>query len=542
MKIYAKDYGVLAGNTDVKALEKMLDELKNIDEQKELIFEKGDYVIDAFALKSHMMYITNTVGDKEFSKNEIPHKNRAQIYLNGVKNLAINGNGAKFVADGKCTNMAIENCENIEIKNLSFSAIKPDMHEFKVLSVSPFYVDFAIDAESDYIVESNKLYFTGRDYKVAADIFALNAHWIGLIRKNTPNKVERVSHPLIGVIKVKELEKRHFRAYYLNTLRFKVEDCFYLFDVRRQYAGIFLNNCKNISLTDVSQHFNYSLALVAQNCDTLTCNRLDFSPEKSSPLKMASVADFIQICSCRGKVEIRNSNFDGAGDDCLNTHGIHFKIVHKQNNKFIAKFMHPQTHGFNPLRVGDAVAFINSADMLEYGKAVILGSKLINEYEIELILDTDKIPNGCDVIEDVSACPELLFENNTLNRIITRAILYTSRGKCVIRNNHFISNTMSGILLSDDAKSWYESGMCCDVTIEGNTFDYCGETPIKIKPENKVHNGAVHRNITIKNNTFKKYKDFCIRAKSADNIKIENNIFNSNKHIHYKNCTDIREV
>ena len=29
---------------------------------------------------------------------------------------------------------------------------------------------------------------------------------------------------------------------------------------------------------------------------------------------------------------------------------------------------------------------------------------------------------------------------------------------------------MSGILLSDDASSWYESGMCKDVTISNNVF------------------------------------------------------------------------
>lgn len=541
MKIYAKDCGVFAGNTDAKALEKMLENLKNIEEDKELIFDKGDYIINCDDLKSRMLYITNTVGDKEFSADEVPHKNRAQIYISNVKNLVINGNGAKFIADGKCTNMVLENCENITVKNIAVSAIKPDMHELRVLSVSPFYVDFEIDRQSDFCFENGKLYFMGKDYKVAADMSALNAHWIGLIRQNALNKVKRVSHPLLGVLKTKKINTRRFRAYYINTLRFKAGDCFYLFDVRRQYAGIFLNRCKNVLLSDISQHFNYSLALVAQDCDTILCNGLNFAPEKDSALKMASVADFIQICMCRGKIEISNSNFDGAGDDCLNTHGIHFKIIQKNSNEYIARFMHPQSHGFNPLRAGDKVAFINSADMLEYGSAEILESRLISEYEIALKLSVNNVPEGCDVIEDISACPELLFENNTINRIITRAILYTSRGKCVIKNNHFISNTMSGILLSDDAKSWYESGMCLDVTIEGNTFDYCGETPILIKPENRVHNRAVHKNITIKNNIFKKYSGYCISAKSADTIRISGNRFLKGRPIKTINCTNITE-
>lgn len=539
MKIFAKDYGVFPGFTDIKALEKMFDELKYSREEKELIFENGEYYIDASALTERMLYITNTVGDKEFSADEIPHKNRAGSYLNKIENLVINGNGARFIADGKCTNMAVEECENITIKNLSFCADKPDLHELRVVSVSAFSVQFEIDAQSNFDFNNGKLYFTGRDYRVRSDKSAVNAHWIGLIHKETPNKIERTSHPLLGAIKIKHLGGRRFRAIFLNTHRFRKDDLFYVFDVRRQYVGIFLNSCKNITLENIVQNFNYSLALVAQDCETITCEKLDFSPDKNSLLKMSSIADFVQICSCRGVVEIRNSNFCGAGDDCINTHGIHFKIKHTEKNNFIAKFMHPQTHGFNPLRRGDEIAFINSSDMLEYGRAKIIESDLINEYEIALKLSCDCIAGDCDVIEDISACPELIFENNTVNRIITRAVLYTSRGKCIIKNNRFISNSMSGILLSDDAKSWYESGMCCDVTIEGNTFDYCGETPILIKPENKIHNGAVHKNITIKNNVFRSYSGYCIKAKSCKNLLIENNTFSGDKRLYSENCDKV---
>lgn len=540
MVICAKDYGVLPGNTDVKALEKLLDALKETTDKKELVFLPGDYIINSQSLKSRMFYITNTVGDREFSSDETPHKNRAMLCFEGIENLTVSGNGAQFIADGKTTNMALENCKNIKIRDVAFSAIKPDMHELRVLSVKPFAVDFEIDGDSDFSFENGKLYFEGRDYKVAADMSALNAHWIGLIRAKTPQKVQRVSHPLLMALKILPLGGRRFRAVYSNTLRFKRDDCFYLFDVRRQYAGIFLNGCKNIELSKIKQGFNYSLALVAQDCDTLTCKGLDFSPNENSPLKMASVADFIQICMCRGEVKIQNSNFDGAGDDCINTHGIHFNIKKLSDNRFVARFMHPQSHGFNPLRRGDTVAFINSSDMLEYGcRAEILSSKLRNEYEIELELNVSDIPAGCDVIEDISACPSLVFENNTLRRIITRAVLYTSRGKCLIKNNRFISNTMSGILLSDDAKSWYESGMCRDVTIEDNVFEYCGQTPILIKPENTLHRGAVHKNITIKNNIFKAYKGACIYAKSTDGINIEGNTFLRRNPVKTLNCQNV---
>lgn len=541
MKIYAKDYGVMPGKTDVKKLENLLVTLRDNNDEKELVLDEGEYYIDSSKLKSRMFYITNTVGDKQFSSDETPHKNRAMLYLENVKNLKISGNSAVFIADGKATNFALEGCENVTVNDVGFSALKPDLHELRVVSLSAFYVDFQADSQSDLYFKKGKPYFLGSDYEVAVNTDSSNAHWIGLIRESDEQTVKRVSHPLFGALKVKRLDDNRFRVFYLNTMRFQKGDRYYLFDVRRQYAGIFMSKCKNVTLENVSQRFNYSLALVCQDCDTLNFNHLNFSPGENNALKMASIADFIQICMCRGEVNIKNSFFSGAGDDCLNTHGIHFKIIEKNKNEITVRFMHPQSHGFNPLRADDEIAFVNSQSLLECGNARIIKSELVNETDIKLTLDREKLPDGFDVIEDVDACPSLSFENNVMTRIITRGILYTSRGKCVIKNNCFISTSMSSILLSDDAKSWYESGMCKDVTIENNEIDYCGETPVLIKPENSVHNGAVHSNIIIKNNKFKDYKGACIKIKSTDNVLVSNNSYANNNHISLKNCTNITE-
>ena len=102
---------------------------------------------------------------------------------------------------------------------------------------------------------------------------------------------------------------------------------------------------------------------------------------------MASAADFLQVCMCRGKVSVTNSKFEGACDDCLNVHGVHFKIAKIENNTMTVKFMHKQSHGYNPIRINDEIAFIDTKSMLEKGCAKVLESKLINENEIKIKLD-----------------------------------------------------------------------------------------------------------------------------------------------------------
>ena len=84
---------------------------------------------------------------------------------------------------------------------------------------------------------------------------------------------------------------------------------------------------------------------------------------------------------------------------------------------------------------------------------------------------------------------------------------------------------MSGILIADDARSWFESGMARDVTIRNNDFIECGGPVIFIAPENDRNEGYVHRNITIANNRFWLTGTDAISAKSVDGLQITNNLF-----------------
>lgn len=536
--INAADFGIRPGQEIAKELTQLFSAVGKKEEQT-VTFMPGTYYISSANCQKYMLYITNTVGDKEFNSQETPHLNPVPFYLNALENLTVDGHGAVFVIDGKVTNMVLDGCKNITIKNMEIRHLHPDMHELRVVKKTPFTIDYEMDADTQYQIEKGKLYFYGTDYRCAADTHALNAHWIGLIRKDTPQKLTRVRHPLFGVLGLRDLGQRRFRAVYSNTIRFRTGDRFSLFDVRRQFAGIFVNRCANICLENIRQRFNYSLAFVAQDSENLSLENVMFAPEKDSPRRLASVADFMQVCMCRGNFTVANSTFDGSGDDCLNVHGIHFKIIDKQRDGITVRFMHPQSHGFNPLRTGDRIAFINPKTLLEEGRTEILKSQLFNETDIRLVLRSTVGASVGGVIEDIDACPDVVFTGNRLTRIITRGLLLTTRGKVHIAHNHFISTSMSGILLSDDAKHWYESGMCTDVCIENNTFVSCGETPIRIKPENSVHQGAVHKNIHIKNNRFEKYKGYCVTAKSTDHLVLNGNSYHSKKHLKTTDCTNV---
>lgn len=543
MIIKAVEHGIKPDCEVSEKLNALLSSLAEADEEKTLVFEKGEYYISAEKCPEKMLYITNTIGENEFKKGETPpaHLQRVALYLENIKNLKIEGNGACFIIDGKATNAAIRDCENISVNNIEIKVVKPDIHELKVVGKGLFYVDFKIDSETQYYVENGALYFKGNGYCYNAMKKYKTAWHIAQIRKKTPEKMKRVGHLFVNAVKCKDLSNGKIRVYYTGTSKFSKDDIYYAYDVRRQYAGIFVENSKNISLCSVAQRFNYSLAFVAQNTENISLDKLDFSTGTGAVRKMASCADFIQICMCKGKTSVTNSYFDGAGDDLLNVHGMHLKIQSVNENRVVVRFMHPQSYGYNAFNVGDEIAFISPQSLAEKGRAIIKASRMINEYDIELELDNAGAARRGDAVENITMCPEVYFANNNSTRIITRGLLLTTRGRVTVESNLFKSTTMSGILLSNDAKSWYESGPCKNVTIKNNTFEYCGGTPILIYPENSVHSEYIHENITINGNAFKAYSGCCVKAKSSRGITLSGNTYANKNHISTTNCADIYE-
>lgn len=540
MKIFeAEKYNIRENEDNAKAFEKLIDTIKNTDGEKILRFNGGVYEINSENLTPKKLYITNTAGDKEYSANEIPHLQKTALFFDGIKNLTVEGNGAVILISGNTTNIAITNCENIHISGLEIKHIHPDLHAIKVKKIGENFIDFSLDKDTLCKEINSVPCFYGPDYCYEVTAHKNNSY-IGLIRPETPDKVERVRHPFYNTTDVKLLPDGTLRAYYESVPDFSVGFEFYDYCARRDTAGIFIDRSKNIRLSDIKQRYNKSLALVAQDSENIYADKVEFAPEKGCARKLCSLADFFQFCMCRGKISVTDSFFDGAGDDCLNVHGVHYRIKNINENKITVCYCHDQTHGFNPLREGDKIAFIDTVTLLEKGSAAILKSTMLNEYEIELTLDNTENLSADDAIEDISAIPdEFVFSGNTMTRIITRGLLITMRGKALVENNRFVSTSASGILLSDDANFWFESGMCHDVTIRNNTFDYCGEPPIRILPENKEHRGAVHKNITIENNTFISHPSVIITAKSTDNIKLSGNIFSDAELIQSIDCSNI---
>ena len=259
----------------------------------------------------------------------------------------------------------------------------------------------------------------------------------------------------------------------------------------------------------------------------------------------------MHFTNCKGDIEITNSFLSSANDDAINVHGTYLRIVKKiSKRKIIVRYMHPQTYGFNTFFTGDSVEFVSAKNLLPYSNNIIKNAELLNEKEIELTFQKD-IPMNIapnDVIENITWMPDVRIANTKITKIPTRGILVTTRGKVIIENNEIIKTNMSGILIADDANSWFESGYVRNVSIKNNKFIFCGEPVVNIYPENSSssNKAPVHKNIIITNNQFNLKNNLALFAKSTNNIKFTNNLIISLKkhrienYLKLKNCNNVK--
>lgn len=494
---------------------------------KTLSLVKGNYVFCSKNADVREMHISNTIAADEYEKNEVKNIHKTAIVIENVKDMEIDCCDSNFIMDGVMTNILIKNCEKIKLKNLNLETVLPNVHKVTVLKASSFYITVKIDDTSKYGEEKGEYYWYGTDYKMGFTQYKNKGWWMATARPSNYSHLKRNdAHPFAGATSIKQIADRVFNVRFITPKDYEVGQVFYFFPCVRKEVGIIVDSSKDIVFENIKQRYNNSLAFIAQNSSNITLDKVDFSPNPKAEVDFTSVADFMQFSMCRGRIKVQDSVFEGSGDDACNVHGFHFKIVKCNKDKITVKFPHPQSYGFECIREGDTIAFIDPKTLLEVGRTKVLHSTLRDEYFYDLVLTTYDPPIGVGgVIENVSACPDFEFTGNTINRVVTRGVLATTRGKIRIENNKFLNTGMSGILIADDAGSWYESGCVFDVVIRGNAFMNCDENAILIKPEVRKYAGPVHRNILIENNLFIINNTYALNVSNCADVVMRDNVY-----------------
>ena len=129
MLINPEIYGIEPSKDITAEFNDMLIALKENVAKKKLVLPKGVYYFSSKNAVSRKLYISNTIGEDEYRASEEKNTHKIAINIENLKDLEIDGGGSTFLLDGRFTNIVIDNCENIKLKNINIETVKPNVHK-----------------------------------------------------------------------------------------------------------------------------------------------------------------------------------------------------------------------------------------------------------------------------------------------------------------------------------------------------------------------------------------------------------------------------
>lgn len=522
MDILLKDKGIIAGCDDLNGkLNALLDTLDNKKEYT-LIFDKGEYHLPIETAVRKVLFMTNTVGEREMS---IPTR-MIGIELNNRNNITLDGNGSSLIYYGRMTEFVITNSKNICIKNFNVDFDKATVAEFKVIKVNGSDITLIPCKDTAYKIINNKIVF---------DVMEDVECGVVIQECDVENKItHRVSC-------MTSWSGGNFFAMQSSaiqnsdgsvTMRFPIHKfregmVYQMCRILRDACGTFIADSDNVQLLNNNYYFMHGMGILAQCVHNLTIDNCNMIPNKDKGRTTAAFADLIHCSTCSGDIIVNGCTFDGSRDDIINVHGNHYKISKVYGSTIEMKYKHSQTYGFNCLRVGDTVEIIHNGYLTPMGQYEVESTEMLDPRTVKITVKGKlaKTVKPGRLLENLTRQPNLTYTNNKAYNIPTRGMLITTHGKVVVANNIFHKMYMSAILVSDDGRSWYESGYVRDITIENNRFEDCLTWVIDILPEahTLIRKPIVHKNITVKNNYIKVANPHLLRVKRCENFTFEGN-------------------
>lgn len=505
---------------------------------------------DSFTLKE--FYCSNTA-----KKHENPDGTRfSALYLDGKKNVTIDGNGATLLIHGKMTPLLFNNCENITIKNLTIDYACPTMAEFKVLSNENGTCIIEINKDCLYRIEGNNLIWQGeKDLNGVPyweDSYIGNRRHIKLIDPGTdiPRDFRRAD---LDFESIEELGNKQLKVVLIKKdADFPVGAIFQTRNIIRDQMGSLFQRCKNLRFENLRVKFMHGLGMVSQFCENVTYINCVLTPAEHRTI--TSTADFFQFSGCKGNLIVQNCKAQGAHDDYINVHGTHLRIIEAdyKANSIVVRFMHDESWGFQAFEIGDELEFIKWNNLNPYAQTKVTSYKKLNDTDILLILDRalPEIEIEKDVVENATWTPNLYVRNCDFGTTSGRGILCTTRGEIIIENNRFYKLQGPALLMEDDCNFWFESGYSKEVIFRNNQIISCdhgktypGAPVIRYTPKVMDENfpGYVHGKLTLENNSFKNPigEKHVLWLEYLKEAEIKNNTFDTDFEVITKNVKDV---
>lgn len=460
-----------------------------------------------------------------------PEKNVA-LLLEDMEDVTLDFGGSTLVCTGQLMPLTLLGCRRVTIRNLTIDWKIPLSAEGTILQMTSTRLELRIDsALFPFEVREGRLYFLGNGDPAPLWSFAHTA-----FDPDTGAVCMKMGDELRLEQCTSLSEDRVCFTGSFPTI-YPTGAVVVLRHSQRLHAGIFAENCRELTFENITIHATAGLGILCQFCRDLTFRQVRFCANEAKGRKrVCGHDDGLHLTNNAGTITIEGCSFQGLMDDPVNVHGLAARIEQVEGHRtVIGRYVHPQSTGFALYaRPGDRFSVIRSSSMHSLGIVTASAFTLLDPYTFRLEFEED-LPvetHPGDALENLTNTPALICRDNFFGPCRARGLLVSTPGPVLIEHNLFRS-AGSAILMAGDANEWYESGACRDVTIRDNTFEAaCMSTPyqfcegvVSICPSIPQPDPALpfHQSILLEGNRFFASNGPVLYAFSAENLQLRSN-------------------
>jgi len=409
---------------------------------------------------------------------------------------------------------------NITVEGLTLNYYKQVQVTGVIEKIEKGFIYFRAYRE---FLEGDRLPLQGGEYIYAANVIDADG---------TPGEEVYIN----GSCKLEAVEDDLFR--YNNTTIGETGDKICLRFYNAGALGV-VSDTETFMMRDITVRSNHGLGIyIGGDSKDFCFENMTFRAEKKSQALYSTNVDCFHFGNgLRGKLIVRNSTFDGLGDDVLNIHSAMASTLDPADNSFApARSNSGDQLDASWSKVGDTIAFYDRT-LAEIGRATVTDSQ-------DGRVTVDSLPDGVTkdtFAQNVSLAPFTVVKNCTVSHGRARAFLLQTRN-AILEGNTISDMRLAAILIAPDFYSWGEAGYADNILIRNNKIsNVC-------KDETCSKFGAVliagchdlsdypartvvpHKNISVVGNTFTDIKAAAIYARAVENPVNQDNTL--------KNCSE----
>ena len=205
-----------------------------------------------------------------------------------MKNVTIDGNGARLITHGEMTTFVLDSCENIVMRNFTLTSADPSVPEMTVIETGKDYITSRVHPSSHYEINDGVFRWIGKGWQFSG----------GLAQVFYPetNITNRCESPMSGICKAEETEAGIVRFHYEKEHPFHTGEVYQMrHTIRNEVCGL-IQRSKNVLPEDLQIYFLGNFGIVGQYSENLTYRRLWCVPNREAG---ARVPDLRILCKCR---------------------------------------------------------------------------------------------------------------------------------------------------------------------------------------------------------------------------------------------------